>query len=73
MSKKTQTPTVPAIEEAEKRLSELQAELGVELTVNLHFPMYAILPDELQLALAVIHKHDLRYVVSFVEKHGNQE
>lgn len=36
----------------------------IELTYQLTFPMYQILPDEVKLAIYIIHKHGLKISVT---------
>lgn len=44
---------------AQQQIKELLAKEGLEMRYKLDFPMYRILPDELQLALKVLEKHKM--------------
>ena len=60
---KNETPKDTQIEVAKKELQELLEKHGMELIGKLSFPRYNQLPDDAQLALAVIMKHEPRFNV----------
>lgn len=56
------------LEKAKAELEELKTKYDVELQVNIDFPVYKVLPDELQLALRVIAKENPQFIVSLAQK-----
>lgn len=52
------------IEEAEAQIQNALKESGMKLGYQMVFPMYNILPDEVKLALSVLHKNGMKIVVT---------
>lgn len=46
-------------EELNKQIRDLLKKNGYKIGYNLSFPIYRILPDEVQLALGVLQKHGM--------------
>ena len=46
-------------------LKKLQEQHKGNIDISIDFPDYKVLPDDLQLALMVMSKHKLRYVIGF--------
>ena len=59
----TEKRETPQIEAANKEVQTILEKHGLELVPELSFPRYRELPDEVQLALAVIMKHEPRFAV----------
>lgn len=55
------------IMEYEKRLKILENEIGVEPTASIEFPQYRVLPEEVQLALLVIQRHQYKIMLTYKE------
>jgi hypothetical protein len=56
------------IEEYEKKLKELEEKYKLSPIVTIEFPQYKVLPVEVQLALAVLEKHEYKFMLSYKEK-----
>lgn len=55
------------IDEAQKEIEEILKKHKLEIGYSVTFPIYKILPDEIELALKVIAKHGMK--ISFTLKH----
>lgn len=51
-------------------LRKLEEELGIKITQNLAFPMYNTYPDDLQLAINIINKHNPVFSIKAEIKDG---
>lgn len=51
----------------EKELKDLQQKYQLEMSIKLHFPIYNQLPEEVQLALAVIGKHGVQFLSVYTD------
>ena len=51
----------------QEKIEEMKKELDCNIQVNLDFPEYKILPDDLQLSLSVISKHKIDFNLSLKE------
>lgn len=56
-----------SIETANKEIQKVLDTYGLQYNFKLDFPVYRIIPDEVQLALRVIEKHKMRIKV-FLDK-----
>lgn len=56
-----------SIETANKEIQKVLDTYGLRYNFKLDFPVYRIIPDEVQLALRVIEKHKMRIKV-FLDK-----
>jgi len=56
-----------------EKLEELKKELGVKVSVHFDFPEYKILPVELQLALAVLSKYRIDFILNAEELDDNKK
>lgn len=59
--------------EENKDLHKYLEENNLEIKFEIDFPMYKILPDEVQLALKILRKHGMALQVYSVEKETRQE
>ena len=56
------------IEEVEKQIHELVDKNGFKIGYKIDFPIYKILPDEVQLALNVLGKHGMKLSIILTPK-----
>ena len=56
---------VKKMEKLQKEFESLKSKYGVELSIKMDFPEYKRLPVDVQLALAVLSKHTINYIVEF--------
>ena len=49
----------------DKTLQKLQKELQLNPSISLEFPQYAILPEELKLALIIIQKNKYQFMLEY--------
>ena len=59
------------IKSAEIQLKAFLEKEGVEITYELGFPVYRIIPDEVKLALLVLAKHQMKVSI-FLKKKQNK-
>lgn len=64
-----ENPTDIANKEIQKILDTYNLQYGFKL----EFPVYRILPDEVQLALKIMEKHKMRIKVFFDKKQGSPQ
>lgn len=57
-----------SIETANKEIQKVLDTYGLQYNFKLDFPVYRIIPDEVQLALRVIEKHKMRIKVFLNKK-----
>jgi hypothetical protein len=55
------------IEEYEKKVKELDKTYNLSPVVTIEFPQYRVLPDEVQLALKVLERHEYKFMLSYKE------
>lgn len=55
-------------DEVEKAIKTVLDKHGMYFGYNLTFPIYKILPDEVQLALKILEKHGMHIIVELKDK-----
>lgn len=53
------------IQQYEAELKALQDKYSLKTGISLEFPQYKKLPEELQLALLIIQKHEYKFMLSY--------
>jgi hypothetical protein len=61
------------IKQFEEDLEELLKKHDLSLQITEDFPVYRLLPEEVQLALAVLKKHGMQYKFSYTERTKNPQ
>jgi hypothetical protein len=51
-----------------KEHEEIRKKYNLDVHVTIHFPDYRRFPDDLQLALNVISKHNMQFIISYTER-----
>lgn len=71
MGQKTSGDLKERIEIVDSGLKKLLEENRLSVGVNINFPIYKELPAEVQLALKVLEKHEVRLEIYYQEKEKN--
>lgn len=53
---------------AEKEINAILEKHGLKMGYNITFPVYAQLPEEVQLALKILAKHEMRVLITIEPK-----
>jgi len=53
---------------ANKEIQEVLKKYGLKTSLELSFPIYRILPDEVQLALKILGKHGMKIIYTLEKK-----
>ena len=56
------------IKEFRIKEEELKKEFGVGYTIDMSFPQYNILPEELELALLIIKRHNPKALLTYTDQ-----
>lgn len=60
------------VEQAQKEINDVLKKYEISMTSSIEFPIYKQLPVDLQLAVAVINKHEPAFVPVFTDLKKNE-